>query len=658
MVARRRTAPRVLLVNGVFRFLYRYARQNIPQYLLGGLMLLATNWVVVRIPAIIGDALNVLEAGGVQALQDSRNLAIELILLGLLVVVVRTLSRVLFFNPGRDIEYRLGIDIFGHLLHLQRPFYMRHKVGELASLATNDTTAVRLLVGFAGLQVCNVAVAIPLHLWQMWTTDPVLTLWCLAPVGLGSLYMRWTVVRFFGMIRESMQLLARLSDRVLESYTGIGTVRAHAVEAAALERFEERNGEYLRLQLQITSLRSFGMPILGVAGMVATAIVLWVGGQQVIDGELPVGSLATFTALLASLVGILMALAWVLAAVGRGIISLRRIEDVLREPTGLPDVDDPATIVDPPRIELRGLSFTYPDDEEPALVDVSATVEPGRTLGIFGKTGSGKTTLVNLLARVHTPPPGTVLLDGHDATRLDVHALRESMAVVPQSPFLFSTTLRENVRLSAANPWSDHPSGHPSPPAAAGRQADNQVPPKGGAGARAGKTADRVAADDDPRLREVLAAACLEDDVRQLPEGLLTVVGERGVMLSGGQRQRASLARALYRARPVLLLDDVLSAVDQGTEARLVQAIRNLRGGSLTEHPPTTVIVSHRTSVLEHADEILVLDHGRVIERGTHAELVARGGLYAETHAHQGSERAPASAAATPVGASVGEGPR
>lgn len=603
--------PGVPLVNGVLRFLYRYARRNIPQYVVGGLMLLATNWVVVRIPAIIGESLNVLQAGGVAALQQSRGLAVELIVLGFVVMVVRTLSRVLFFNPGRDIEYRLGVDIFGHLLHLQRPFYMRHKVGELASLATNDTTAVRLLVGFAGLQVCNVAVAIPLHLWQMWSTDPVLTLWCLVPVSLGGVYMRWTVVRFFGMVRESMQLLARLSDRVLESYTGIGTVRAHAVEAAALERFEERNGEYLRLQLRITSLRSFGMPVLGVSGMVATAIVLWVGGQQVIDGELQVGSLATFTALLTSLVGVLMGLAWVLAAVGRGFVSLRRVSDVLHEPLGLPEADDPATIVDPPRLELRSLSFTYPDDDQPALIDVSATVEPGHTLGIFGKTGSGKTTLVNLLARVHTPPAGSVLLDGHDATRLDVHALRESMAVVPQSPFLFSTTLRENVRLSAANPWS---------------------PRKGEEGAAEGEP------EDDPRLREVLAAACLEDDVRQLPQGLLTVVGERGVMLSGGQRQRASLARALYRARPVLLLDDVLSAVDQGTEVRLVQAIRNLRGGAITERPPTTVIVSHRTSVLEHADEILVLDHGRVVERGTHAELVARGGVYAQTHAHQGSE--------------------
>src|SRR5690606_12391077 len=227
-----------------------------------------------------------LESGGAAALRESRSLALELVVLGLVVMVVRTLSRVMFFNPGREIEYRLGVDIFAHLLHLQRPFYMRHKVGELASIASNDTTAVRLLVGFAGLQVCNVAVAIPLHLYQMWSTDPELTLWCLVPVALGGLYMRWTVRRFFGMIRESMQLLARLSDRVLETYTGIGTVRAHAVETAALERFAERNDEYLRLQLRVASVRAFGMPVLGVAGMVAAAIVLWVGGQQVIDGEL------------------------------------------------------------------------------------------------------------------------------------------------------------------------------------------------------------------------------------------------------------------------------------------------------------------------------------------------------------------------------------
>jgi len=593
-------------VKSVLRFLYRYARRNIPQYLLGGVMLFATNYVVVRIPAIIGDALNVLEAGGPRALRESQGMAVELVVLGLIVMVVRTLSRVLFFNPGREIEYRLGIDIFGHLLSLQRPFYMRHKVGELASIASNDTTAVRLLVGFAGLQVCNVVVAIPLHLYQMWSTDPTLTLWCLAPVTLGAVYMRWTVGRLFMMIRESMQLLARLSDRVLESYTGIGTVRAHAAEPATIARFEQRNEEYLRLQLRATAVRAFGMPVLAVAGMVATGIVLWVGGQAVLEGRMQVGSLATFAALLTSLVGILMALAWVLAAISRGVVSLARIEAVLDAPRDLPPVEDELYLAAPPRLELKGLHFTYPDDDQPALRGVSVDVAPGQTLGIFGKTGSGKTTLINVLARVQTPPPGTVFIDGHDVTRVDLDALRQATAVVPQSPFLFSTTLRENIRLGEANPWAS--------------------------------STEATSADGDARLREVLAAACLEEDIRQLPEGITTVVGERGVMLSGGQRQRASLARALYRTRPLLLLDDVLSAVDQGTEARLVQSIRNLRGGSLSEQAPTTIIVSHRTSVLEHADQILVLEHGEVVERGTHAQLVAQGGVYAETHLHQGTE--------------------
>ncbi len=591
------------------RFIARYARGAVPSYALGGVMLVLTNWVVVRIPAIIGDALTVLEGKGAQALLSSRDLAKELMFLALLVVVVRTLSRVLFFNPGRDIEHRVRLDLFGHLLTLQRPYFMRTKVGELVSIASNDTTAVRLLMGFAGLQVLNVAVAIPMHLYQMFATDVVLTLWCLVPVTVGAVAMRFTVKKFFGMIRQTMQLLARLSDRVLESYTGIGTIRSHAAEKAAAARFEERNQEYLRLMLRLASIRSFGMPVLGFSGLIGTGLVLWVGGNRVLTGDMPVGGLATFTALLTSMVSILTSLAWVLAAIGRGFISMGRVDAVMQTEPDLPEVRDELVVDAPPRLQLKDLTFTYPDGDEPALHGINAVVEPGQTLGIFGKTGCGKTTLINVLARVHTPPSDTVRVNGADVTHVDLDAYRAALAVVPQTAFLFSTSLRENVRLDADNPWH----------------------------AKKGQEPRKLGEETDPRLIDVLESAALSDDIDALPDGLATVVGERGVMLSGGQRQRTALARALYRQRPFLLLDDVLSAVDQGTEARMVEAIRGLRRGD-EQASPTTVIVSHRTSVLEHADEILVLAEGRVIERGTHAELIAAGGEYAETHDHQARE--------------------
>ncbi len=598
-------------MGAIRRFFARYVVPNLPWYGLGFVMLFATNWVIVRIPAIIGEALTILEKQGAQALANTQSLAIELIALGAVVIVVRSLSRILFFNPGRMVEYKVGVDVFGHLLSLQRPFYMRRKVGELVSVASNDTTSVRLLVGFAALQVCNVAVAIPLHLYQMAVTDWTLTLWCLIPVTFGAIYMQSIVRRFFGMIRESMQLLARVSDRILEIYSGIGTVRSHAAEAAAFERFDERNREYLGLQLRIARVRAFSMPVLGFSGLVGTGIVLWVGSMQVVEDGMPVGNLATFTALLMSLVGNLTALAWVLAAVSRGVVSWGRIDELLETPPQLPDERSRLQLDTPPKLELRSLTFQYPDGDEPALHDIDITVEPGKTLGIFGKTGSGKTTLVEVLTRVHTPPEGAVLIDGVDAREVPLSDYREAMAVVPQSPFLFSTTLRENVRLKGANPYK------------AARDPNK-----------------RDGADGDDKLDEVLTAACLWDDVEQLPDGLDTVVGERGVMLSGGQRQRAALARALYRSRPLLLLDDILSAVDQGTETKMVTAIRALRGGVGGHMAPTTIIVSHRTSVLEHADEIVVLENGRVVERGTHADLIAQGGEYAETHEHQGGEGA------------------
>ncbi len=625
-------------VNLVLRFFRRYVRRNLPQYALGLVMLVATNYAVVRVPTLIGNALDALGPAGA-GLAAGQSIALELMFWALAVVIVRTLSRVLFFNPGRDVEFRLGVDFFSHLLAMQRPFYLKRRVGELVSMATNDTMSVRLLVGFAGLQVFNVAVAIPMHLVQMWTTDRVLTLWSLIPIALGAAYTVHVVRSFYAMIRVSFEMLARLSDRVLESYAGIGTARAHSAEEAMMRRFDERNQPYLDLQLRLSSQRAFAMPVLGLSGLVGTALVLWIGGDRVIEGAMPVGAIATFTTLLGSLVALLMALAWVLASISRGLIAISRIDEVIHTPVDLPTPTTSLTLRHPPALELRRLSFTYPGADHPSLQDIDVSLRPGQTLGIFGRTGAGKSTLINLLSRVYTPPAGTILVDGKDVITVPLADLRAGLAVVPQDPFLFSTTLRDNIRLQGER------SGHV-------RGEDGEADPRAGLA--------QPATPDDPQLRAVLAAACLDDDIHALPEGLDTVVGERGVTLSGGQRQRTALARALYRKPALLLLDDILSAVDQGTEVKLVAAIRQLHDqpdvlhpvsgpipvavpGDMSQRPaglpPTTVIVSHRTSVLEHADEILVLADGRVLERGTHAQLLALGGHYAETHRHQEAAR-------------------
>ena len=628
-------------LRSIARFLYRYAGRYWVSYLFGFAALFATNWAIVRIPTLVGDVLNTLERSGVgtegftaasaqAALEPTSALVLELMFWASSLIVVRTLSRVLFFNPGRDIQYRLGVDLFAHLLTLQRPFYGKRKIGELVSIAANDTQAVRLLVGFAGLQVCNVAVAIPLHLYQMLRTDWVLTLYCVTPVVFGAIYMRYTIQRFYGLIRSSLEKLASLSDRILESFSGVAAIRSHVAEEAALARFEQPNRDYLDLQLEIASVRAFAMPVLGFTGYIGTGLVLWIGGNRVLADQLEVGSLATFTALLVSLVSLLTALAWVLTAISRGTVALDRIDVLFDTEPGLPEVEREASIETPPRIELRDLSFAHDERSEPALRGISATVEPGNTLGIFGRTGSGKTTLIELLARVYTPPPGTVWVDGQDIRGLSLAALRAATAVVPQTAFLFSTTLRDNIRLRGER------TGHTATAADAELAGPKLFGISLAPAAKPQTPASEPTSIADARLDEVIDSASLTPDIAALAEGLETIVGERGVMLSGGQRQRTALARALYRSPQLLLLDDVLSAVDQATETKLVSAIRNLSSGS--EDPPTTVIVSHRTSVLEHADEILVLHEGQVVERGTHAELIRAGGEYAAAHQHQREE--------------------
>ena len=577
-------------VNVLGRFLRRYATPHLKSYAAGLGFLLATTGLTVAIPAFVQAAVDAIQ--GSADSDKAIGLAWAIIAAGLGVMLVRTLSRVLFFNPGRVIEYHLKSDLFRHLTELPRSFYDRMRPGEVVSRGTNDAQAVRGFIGFGSLQVFNVALTLVLTVGKMVLTDWRLTLWVLVPLLLAVMVLRLAIRQMFILTRRTQEALGAMSSRTLELYGGATVMQTLNATAMATERFEAQNKVLLDIGQRLAFVIAWLLPIVDIVGNLCLVLLLFVGGSMVVEGSLTPGELAAFAVLIRLVAGGLNSLGWVVNALQRGWISLTRVYEVADAPvrTG----DDGHLPMPTPRssedrghaLEVRDLTFRYPPRgdagngrearETPAVANISFTARPGETIGIFGVTGAGKTTLLDLLARVHEPPPGTVFIDGQDIRSLDLKAFRGALAYVPQEAWLFSQTLRENVALAAL-------------------------------------PEDR----DDARVEEAVRAAALTDDLAALPAGLETTVGERGVMLSGGQRQRTALARAFYKGFELLLLDDVLAAVDHATEKRLIDEIYARRKGA------TTLIVSHRVSAIRHADQILVLDEGRVVARGTHDALLA-----------------------------------
>lgn len=595
------------------RFLGRYAKPHLRSYLAGLAFLLATTGLTVAIPTFVELAVDAMgpTSAGLPATTPTDTgpspvvYAWAIIAAGLGVMVVRTLSRVLFFNPGRVIEYHLKSDLFRHLTELPRRYYDRMRPGEIVSRGTNDAQAVRGFIGFGSLQVFNVALTLVFSIGKMLVTDWRLTLWVLVPLTLAVLVLRRAIREMFGLTRKTQEELGHLSSRVLETYGGAGVIQSMNALPMAKERFEKNNAALLAVGQRLAFVIAWLLPIVDVVGNACLVLLLFVGGQMVVDGTLTPGELAAFAVLIRIVAGGLNSLGWLVNALQRGWISLGRVYEVIDAPAP----ERPAASAEAvqmergPSISVRGLSFRHENAQvgagapsgssatagpqaAPALSEVSFELAAGKTLGIFGPTGSGKSTLLDLIARVHDPAPGQVFLDGRDVLELDLPVLRRSLAYVPQDPWLFSQTLRENVAL-----------------------------------------ADDASTRDDAKVERAVKAACLSDDLSALADGLDTKVGERGVMLSGGQRQRAALARAFYRDFELLLLDDVLSAVDHATEKRLIDSIYQTIAGQ--GRAATTLIVSHRISALRHADEILVLDAGRVVARGRHDDLLKdESGLY------------------------------
>lgn len=541
-------------------------------YLAGLAAVLLTNGLSVEVPSLMASALDKLRAGESGGARDAAWIAA----IGLGVILVRTLSRVWFFTPGRLAETELRGRFFAHMLRLQPSFYARHPTGDLLSRATSDVTYARALAGFALLQACNVLGSLGFGTWKMFTLSPMLTVSVLGPCALAFAGMSFATRRLMALQRITQQQMGHLADELLSTFHGVATVQAFCAEETFSDRLDRRAGALRASNLEMSRIRALAFPLLSVAGGVATWGLVAFGGEAVTNETLTPGELAAFIALVAYVVMPIRMLGWLVPVFQRAEASLERIHAVLDEPEERPDAANPQPPpTGAPHLELRHLTFTYPDRTTPALVDLNATLPAGGTIGIYGPVGSGKSTLLRLLARLLNPPEGTVFVDGVDVRALDLDAWRDCLCVVPQSPFLFSETIEENIGFGAA-------------PSA---------------------------------VNAAVNAAALRSDLVALPDGLATVVGERGISLSGGQRQRVALARGLLRPARVVLLDDVLSAVDHHTETEILTTLRQNVNA-------TRILVSHRLSALVHTDLILVLDAGRLVDHGPHIELVERPGPY------------------------------
>jgi len=555
---------------------------------LGFLSLTISNAFEAAAPLFLRQAVDLIKAGGTQA--ELLKYAAAFVGVTFCGGVARYFVRQTLIRASRRVEYDLRSDFFGQLLHLSRSFYHRTPTGDLLTRASSDVESVRMLVGPGIMQGANTIIVGVFALSLMLYLDWRLTLYALSPL----LAMSVIVNRLANKVHHQYTLIqehfSRLQAHAQENFAGVRVVKAYTQEEAQTEQFAALNREFIEKNMRMVKLQALFMPALALLVGASVVVVLYVGGKHIIEGSLSLGSFVAFSIYLGILTWPTIALGWVVSLYQRGSVSNDRLKRVFDTP---PDVSTRAGARSPGhirgQIEIRDLTFRYRPEGPDVLSDINLKVEGGSTVAIVGPTGSGKSTLVNVLARLYIVPEKTIFVDGQDVNLWPLDRLRRAIGFVPQEPFLFSDRLAANIAFGFDQP-------------------------------------ETVTPDE---VKRAATWARLDADVAGFPKGYDTVLGERGITLSGGQKQRAALARALILDPPILILDDAFSSVDTHTEEAILTELRDVI------RRRTTILISHRVSTVKEADNIYVLERGRVVEVGDHHALVAAGGIYAEMYQKQ-----------------------